>query len=998
MSALLRLEAYDAARTAMTVVDSSVPPGANPTVLRQADWGNAIFEAQMSGPRGTLGRRAAAYQVKDRDVSIPLRIFGASKQDVITRVSALWEQVDLIRRFGGRIIRRDHNQTYRQHLEVLSTPGLAMTWTQAFGNRDVAEVAFQATCAPYAYGDPLDILDAFDTDTEADYTVDGAGSLANYQVTGGVLDPTGALTTELRAIHTARGYLYYDHQVTVEAHPGTTLLNFKAGAIVKRVDAANYLEVFVDDNGTNSRLTLRKVVAGTPTTLAGPTNLAARIAAGTPFHVRARIERNTVYAEYFAGQPQQAAAPTLSLTAHTLSSADAAVFGMGVQGRGGIVFTPQHTDAQIRTFTLLPFVYRAASLPDVFRLPGLPGDVDALMDVAVAVNGQPALDFALVGWAASPPVVNLLDMGDNLGAVPTGAWAITAVTNINAAATSVTRITTQAKYGASSLEVTAASASADSGAQRRTYRRFRRGVTYTFRVWVRSSTSTANVAARVGNGAANDVATSANVALSATWQLITVTWTPTADREDAHITVIRRTSGVADVFQMDAEEVYEGTVAPTLQSQVEGRGGPAPFGIIEAENGVESGSTVTADASGSAGFVTSKSALVVVDANALTRDDLTEDALVEVWGRVRVGSNFASVTAKAKATPLRAGALPVWTLEHGAGGRTITLPLTSTAKSRMVRFGTLPLPVRRDGGRYQLNARLDFVAGAATATGYKFPTTNETDGDGTWDTPANAGADDNSDSTATTDSAAWRWGTFTFGVPGGATIVGIEATVEAYNVNAAAAALNCHLSWNAGTSRTAAKRIPTTGYLTSPSRLVFVLGGPTDLWGRSWTDTELNNTNFRVILDSVGQAGGGLPAIDYVKINVYYTTAADVPYVDQLILVPARRRAVTPTGKDPVAGEPWLEASTSVDLERTIAVDLAGSGGFGASTQDTPGSAPARGLGGSLLEIPVPSTDVLVRLSELIPDAPARVDTSESVTIPATVHFAVTPRWAVLRD
>lgn len=985
MSAFLRLEAYDPLNTGLTIVDPSLTPSAQPAIVMDADWGNAAFEAQTSGPRSTLGHRSSGRQVKDRDVALKFRIYGTSKDDFATRARNLYAVCDLISRFGGRITRRSDRQTYRQHLEVLSTPGLAgPVWDQRVEFRDRGDFLFAATCAPYVSGDPMDIFDGFDTNTIADYTLD-AGVAGNIAIGAGIIDAVANFTVEERLIHTALGYTYPDHQVTVVAQVGTVVTSFKVGAVIKRIDVNNYLECYVDDNGTNSRLRIDYIVANIRSNLIS-TNLGARLVAGATFAIRGRMERNTVFADFFLGGiPQKAIAPTT-----TNKGTMAGVFSDGARGRAGLSFLPQETTAAILSFDVKPYTYRAASLPDTFRLAGIPGDTKALMSVGIAVTDQPAIDFALIGWTASPPPVNLLDMGTNFGATPTGAWLVAAVTNINAASTSVALLTTQAKYGLDCLQVTAISGNANSGVQRRVYRRFWRGESYTFRMWVRSSTSTANVALKVGNAANPDVATSSNVALSTTWQLLTVTWVAGATWEDVHIGIVRVTSGAADVFQIDAEQLYWGPTAPTLPSQIEGLGGPAPFGILEAENTVQASSTLAADGSASAGFVVKQSALLVVDPNALTQDDGTglDVALIEVWGRLRLIYNFSTMTAKARAIPMRVGADGVWTQEFGAQGRSVltSVPLSST-RSRFIRFGTLAIPIGRDTGRVAIEARLDYVAGAVPAnTGAKTAGANETDSNGTWTTPGNTVAIDAAYTFAAgTGGFSWRWKTFAFGVPGGATIIGVKVNFQS-GVNLGF--IGVQLSPDAGTSRTAQKLINLAAAGTG-----YVVGSSTDLWGRTWIDTEFSDANFRLILQDNNQ----LADVDQITVTVYYTTATDVPQVDQVILVPARSRAVTATAKDPTTTH-WIPSSTGVDLEKVISPDLSGVLGFGAASHDSGGMFPATGLGGALLEIPAPNTDVLVKLSDFIPDAPTRNDSSETLNPIATVHFAITPRWAILRD
>jgi hypothetical protein len=60
--------------------------------------------------------------------------------------------------------------------------------------------------------------------------------------------------------------------------------------------------------------------------------------------------------------------------------------------------------------------------------------------------------------------------------------------------------------------------------------------------------------------------------------------------------------------------------------------------------------------------------------------------------------------------------------------------------------------------------------------------------------------------------------------------------------NTGAPKICVELSWNGGTTWTAAK---STGTLAT-SEGSYILGGVTDTWGRTWSDTEFSNANFRV--------------------------------------------------------------------------------------------------------------------------------------------------------
>lgn len=51
-------------------------------------------------------------------------------------------------------------------------------------------------------------------------------------------------------------------------------------------------------------------------------------------------------------------------------------------------------------------------------------------------------------------------------------------------------------------------------------------------------------------------------------------------------------------------------------------------------------------------------------------------------------------------------------------------------------------------------------------------------------------------------------------------------------------------------------------------------GGASDLWGETWTDTDINASTFGAVLSAKSSSGGENPAVMYMRITVYYTTGA----------------------------------------------------------------------------------------------------------------------------
>jgi len=103
-------------------------------------------------------------------------------------------------------------------------------------------------------------------------------------------------------------------------------------------------------------------------------------------------------------------------------------------------------------------------------------------------------------------------------------------------------------------------------------------------------------------------------------------------------------------------------------------------------------------------------------------------------------------------------------------------------------------------------------------------------------------------------------------LPPGAQVVGIEVRLDAWDRRQPGGALAVELSWDGGLNWTS------TGYTTGalpPQETTRVLGGPTDLWGRTaWTAADLSDPNFVVRLLVQGSNVRG--RLDWVPVRVYY--------------------------------------------------------------------------------------------------------------------------------
>lgn len=175
-----------------------------------------------------------------------------------------------------------------------------------------------------------------------------------------------------------------------------------------------------------------------------------------------------------------------------------------------------------------------------------------------------------------------------------------------------------------------------------------------------------------------------------------------------------------------------------------------------------------------------------------------------------------------------------------------------------------------------------------TTTGFFNPsanapvTTGAGDNNGYGTNPANAyslnnafAVDTNSGtntSTACTNSGKDKHQYYNFNmvVPVGATIKDIEVRLNAKADSTAGTPVICaELSWNGGVSWTAPV---TTGVLATGNK-TYTLGSPDAdplAWGRTWSDTELNNSNFRIRLTNVSSSTSRDFSLDWVTTRVRY--------------------------------------------------------------------------------------------------------------------------------
>lgn len=128
---------------------------------------------------------------------------------------------------------------------------------------------------------------------------------------------------------------------------------------------------------------------------------------------------------------------------------------------------------------------------------------------------------------------------------------------------------------------------------------------------------------------------------------------------------------------------------------------------------------------------------------------------------------------------------------------------------------------------------------------------------------------------AGTNSFSFRANTFNFTIPGTATINGFELLIERKRGNTGTGSCVdntiqiCNISTPVGTNKSTGTAFPTTD-----TNITY--GGPTDMWGLSYTPSDVNSANFQVQIkvDTSVTSGTVEAQFDLVQMTVYYTAGA----------------------------------------------------------------------------------------------------------------------------
>jgi glycosyltransferase involved in cell wall biosynthesis/transposase len=181
-------------------------------------------------------------------------------------------------------------------------------------------------------------------------------------------------------------------------------------------------------------------------------------------------------------------------------------------------------------------------------------------------------------------------------------------------------------------------------------------------------------------------------------------------------------------------------------------------------------------------------------------------------------------------------------------------------------------------------ATLKVSGTASTSAGFNFPSSgadNSGVGSLTWSNPGNITASDANNATVTTSSTTVSHyligSSFGFSIPSNATVTGITATMNKYQSGGSSGNVRDSRVRlvKAGTVQTIDKAKTGTNWVTTTTSTT-AYGSGSDLWGGSWTPSDINNSGFGVALAVAGSASGAnkVANVNWMEIQVAYTLPA----------------------------------------------------------------------------------------------------------------------------
>ncbi len=148
----------------------------------------------------------------------------------------------------------------------------------------------------------------------------------------------------------------------------------------------------------------------------------------------------------------------------------------------------------------------------------------------------------------------------------------------------------------------------------------------------------------------------------------------------------------------------------------------------------------------------------------------------------------------------------------------------------------------------------------------------------TWSNPGNITSSDNAKATATVNATVTHYlkGTnYGFSIPSGATIDGIVVEIEK-SANQSTRGTDSRVRIIKGGTIGSTDKSSVVRWPATASEAYTTYGSSSDLWGETWTDSDINGSTFGATIAGSSTAGKSsvVLSVDHIRITVYYTAAA----------------------------------------------------------------------------------------------------------------------------
>ena len=176
-----------------------------------------------------------------------------------------------------------------------------------------------------------------------------------------------------------------------------------------------------------------------------------------------------------------------------------------------------------------------------------------------------------------------------------------------------------------------------------------------------------------------------------------------------------------------------------------------------------------------------------------------------------------------------------------------------------------PAPIRNTGFLAP-SANSAVTVNAGDNNGYESSPANAYTADGLFASDANSGTN-----TSTTCPSSGKdqhlFYNYSFNLPSGAVVQGITVNLKGKaSSNGNSPKICVQLSYDGGNTWVTAKSTSTL----STTNTVYTLGASTDVWGRTWAQSDFSNTNFRVRVIDVAGATNRTFYLDAIAVNLTY--------------------------------------------------------------------------------------------------------------------------------